>query len=172
MLENNLYSHVMRGMFLLKSFTMRSLLVIFLFFFISTFSCAKSLNSAPANCFFSPEWHIFVINGLPDNAIGAHVYDSKGKPECDHCMLAPDEVLDWYFCPRGTTYYGDFTWGKFNKTMTLFSKHISNICFHYKFVLGTQHCYWLVRPHGFYVSRFNLSYTDSNWIYQGPWNWN
>ncbi|MFS8003629.1 putative plant self-incompatibility S1 [Helianthus anomalus] len=145
---------------------MPNLLVIGVLVFISTFSCANSLW-----CFGTPDWHMFVINGMPNDVIEAHIYDTyDDHPKCDHCKLSPEQVFDWYFCPVDSLYHGNFTWGTKSRSVELYGKHISNVCFHYKFFLGTQHCYWLVKPEGFYVSRHNLSHSDPNWRYEGPWN--
>ncbi|MFS7905259.1 putative plant self-incompatibility S1 [Helianthus anomalus] len=147
---------------------MANFLAIVLLFLISAFSCADSTNSSSQNCILTPDWHMFVINGLSNEVIIAHIRDEYGRPQCEHCPMSPGVSFSWYFCPFGEWYYGDFTRGSTQKTVQLYSKHIQNFCGH-KFLLGTEHCYWLVKPDGFYVAKKNLSISDPNWSYESPW---
>lgn len=145
---------------------MRSLFFIVTLLFISSFSFAKTTNSS-ANCLMSPEWHIFVTSNMPDD-IQVHVY-AYGRDE--RRTLNFGETYDWYFCPTVQKWWnGDFAWGSTNVDLSLYSKHIQRICYHYKPIFGTQHCYWLARPEGFYVSRHNSPFPNSDWHFERSWS--
>lgn len=102
--------------------------------------------------------------------IVAHIRDDAPwhQPVCDHCKLSPGIAFDWYFCPGSSRYYGDFTWGSKQKTVSLYSSHIIRFCGH-KFLSGTEHCYWLVKADGFYVAKKDLAIDDLNWSYESSW---
>ncbi|MFS8003624.1 putative plant self-incompatibility S1 [Helianthus anomalus] len=147
---------------------MANFFAIFFLFLISAFSSVDSTNFSSQNCILTPNWHMFVINGLPNELIITDICDDSSFPKCDHSQISPGEFVSWYFCPIGHWYYGDFTRGSTKKTVQLYSKHIDNFCGH-KFLSGTEHCYWLVKPDGFYVAKKNLSISDPNWSYESPW---
>ena len=47
------------------------------------------------------------------------------------------------------------------------SRHPSNVCVKQGF--GTQYCYWLVRPEGFYVSNVNNPFPSRSWALDRTW---
>lgn len=111
-----------------------------------------------------------------DVVVNVHLNDDVrilwcGDHSGDQNDLSYGQYCTWDFCAfSGIVYNGDFTWGSINKTVEVFNKHIGNVCYHYIPILGTVRCYWLVREEGFYVSRYNKSFPDSEWKFQSPWN--
>ncbi|MFS8004329.1 putative plant self-incompatibility S1 [Helianthus anomalus] len=144
---------------------MSSLLFVVALFFTPTISYGYASNSSE-NCILTPKWHMIVTNDLPDN-INLFVH---GDDMEQNVVLSFEKAYGWYFCQLGRVYTGQVTWGSKNITLDLYDNHIKNFCFHYKFLIGTQHCYWLVRSEGFYVSKHNSPFPSSNWHFERGWN--
>ena len=121
--------------------------VIAILFFIPTFSCANSFDSSNGKCFPTYNWHLFVTNDLPDvlNVTRIYITDESYEPPYFDYAANPGETMDWDFCRpyigKSKLWKGKFILGSKNINVDLFNKHISQICYKYKFILGTQHCY-------------------------------
>jgi hypothetical protein len=132
------------------------------------------VESSIIPCVLTHNWHLFVTNDMPDEFM-VTIQNNERNPSCSDCPFPPGRVYDWYFCPPPPFYrnvwVGDFTWGSKKIRVDLFNKHISNICYRFKPLFPTIHCYWSVRPDGFYVSRKNSSFpgSGSDWHYINPW---
>lgn len=149
-----------------KNFRMSNFIFIIALVFFPTFSFARTTDSS-ANCLLVPEWHMFVTNDIP-NDIGLYVH---GYGVDLRSNLSFGQTYDWHFCPNVHEWYdGEFTWGSKNVTLKLYDKHIEKLCYRYKFLLGTQHCYWLATPEGLYVSRHNSPFPSSHWHFEKPWS--
>lgn len=143
---------------------MLRLFVIVTLFFLPTFPFAYSINSS-TNCILTYRWHVSVTSDLPDDMIiFVHGPDYHQK-----ISLSFRESMSWYFCQLGRVYYGEVTWGSKNTTVVLYNDHIKRFCGRFKF--GIQHCYWLITTDGFYVSRHNSPFPNSDWHFEAPWSW-
>ncbi|KAJ0920453.1 putative plant self-incompatibility S1 [Helianthus annuus] len=92
-----------------------------------------------------------------DDDLGNHTIPFKGN-------------YNWSFCSRGdhrTLFYGYFWWGSKFQSLDLFNKELENHCSLNK--AGRQHCYWWVRPDGFFVSPLNNTFSDFYWKFIKPW---
>ncbi|KAJ9555258.1 hypothetical protein OSB04_009872 [Centaurea solstitialis] len=131
---------------------MPNIFIVLFLFFIPTFSL-----DYPLNCFLEPQWHMFVTCDLPQQ-LQFSITDTNTENDV---TLSFGQTYDWYFCPDGK-YIGDFKWGSKHQNVELFrSDDYDNVCHRFKF--GTIHCYWLVTPDGFYVSKHNVPYPNSDW---------
>ncbi|KAJ9555259.1 hypothetical protein OSB04_009873 [Centaurea solstitialis] len=131
---------------------MPNIFIVLFLFFIPTFSL-----DYPLNCFLEPQWHMFVTCDLPQQ-LQFSITDTNTEKDV---TLSFGQTYDWYFCPDGK-YIGDFKWGSKHQNVELFrSDDYDNVCHRFKF--GTIHCYWLVTPDGFYVSKHNVPYPNSDW---------
>ena len=151
-----------------KQYTMLVLFVIGVLFLNPTFSCANSTYSPLKKCWGMPKWHMFVTNDMVEEIkMKVHLESDYEFPTAD---MPPGHVYDWYYCQNWKWWYGDFVWGSRNfYNIMLWSKHIYHKCFKFKFPFGTVHCYWSVRPEGFYVSKHNSSFPGPDWHFEGPW---
>ncbi|PWA57715.1 plant self-incompatibility S1 [Artemisia annua] len=134
--------------------------VIGVLFLNPTFSCAI--------CIGMPKWHMFVTNDMSD-AFNMTVRLKDTPAYCSNCPMPPGSVYAWSYCQQWQWWYGDFTWGSRSTTIMLWSKHIYRKCFTFIFPFGTVHCYWSIRPEGFYVSKHNSSFPGPDWNFEGSW---
>ncbi|KAL8216666.1 hypothetical protein R6Q57_023503 [Mikania cordata] len=96
---------------------MHGLYVIILLFFTSIFSFAPTINSSSQNCILSSDWHMFITNGIPNDAIVANVRNENDSfQKCPYCRISPGAFIDWYFCPFADL-FSDFTWNSTQKTL-------------------------------------------------------
>lgn len=110
-----------------------------------------SIASTALSC-FTPQWDIFVISAIPNNIV---VHIKSGDDDLGNHTIPFNENYTWSFCDRfvgQTVFYSYFWWGSRFKSLDLFNKNIEHICFLYN--MHNQHCYWLVKPDGFYVSAY------------------
>ncbi|KAL8245225.1 hypothetical protein R6Q59_011483 [Mikania micrantha] len=144
-----------------------SLFLIVTLFFIPTVISYDFITTTASseNCFVTLKWHMIVTSNIPDE-IKLYI---KGEEMDKDIYLSFGQAYGWYFCQHNH-FTSQITWGSKNVTMDLYNKHIKNLCFRYVFPLGTIHCYWLIRPEGFYVSRHNSPFPNSNWRFQRGWN--
>ena len=158
-----------------RPLTMCIFFVIAILFFIPTFSCANLFDSSKSECFPTYQWHEFVTNDLQDvlNVTRIYVTDESHHPPYFDYAANPGETMDWHFCRpyigKSKVRKGEFIWGSKNINVDLFNKQISKICYKYKPILATQHCYWSIRPDAFYVSRKNSPFPGPDWHNVYPW---
>ncbi|KAJ0480922.1 putative plant self-incompatibility S1 [Helianthus annuus] len=143
---------------------MSGLYLLVALFFVPTNSYVYATN-ASENCFLTSKWHMIVTSNLPSDV---KIF-LQGDDMEQNLVLSFGNGYGWYFCDSGRAYTGKFTWGSKNTTLDLYNKHINKICYHYRFVMGTQHCYWLIRSEGFYVSRRNSPFPNSDWHFEYKW---
>lgn len=143
-------------------------LFVFVYFFcISvfpvTYTIASSINK-PLDVL--GEWNMFIINGINED-ITFHVR-SKEDDHGNH-TLSYNGIYQWQIHETTTTYYwSQFWWGSKYQDFHVFdSRHPSNVCVKQGF--GTQYCYWLVRPEGFYVSNVNNPFPSRSWALDRTW---
>ncbi|PWA95204.1 plant self-incompatibility S1 [Artemisia annua] len=116
-------------------------------------------------CVFTNKWHIFVMSDMPDNDLIAHV--KSGDDDLGIHTIAFRGTYHWSFCQRfdgRTLFYAYFWCGSKFRSLALFDKHIRKVCDRNK--EGTQYCYWLVRPDGFFASKR----PDGGWVQLAVWS--
>lgn len=97
------------------------------------------------------KWHIIVTNDISGNDVIIHV--KSGDEDRGIQTIPFHGTFDWTFCERinrGSLYFASFSSGSKSQTLNLFDEPVRHICAQPK--PGTQHCYWSVRPDGFFVS--------------------
>ncbi|KAL8244531.1 hypothetical protein R6Q59_010789 [Mikania micrantha] len=119
-------------------------------------------------CFITSQWDMFVTNSITDNIV-AHV-KSRDDDLGNH-TIPFNGNYNWSFCDMfdgHTLFYGYFWWGSKFLSLALFDDNIRGLCTLPKG--GSQHCYWLVRPEGFYVSASNRVSSELNWVFVKNWD--
>ncbi|PWA96777.1 plant self-incompatibility S1 [Artemisia annua] len=118
-----------------------------------------------AICVFG-KWHIIVTSDMPDNDVIVHV--KSGDEDRGIHTIPFNGTFDWTFCERfdgRSLYFADFSCGSKVQSLHLFDDPIRHICYEQKIVTRTQHCYWSVRPDGFFVSRR----PNGDWVHISFW---
>lgn len=126
-----------------------------------------SFFSITSSCFFTPTWKLYVINGCPDNIV-THVR-SKDDDLGNHIVPSYGEYY-WTFCDRfdrTTRFDAEFWWGEKYQCLDVFGKNARSKC--ERFGFGTESCFWLVRPDGFYISPLNITFPDVSWTFVKLW---
>lgn len=144
---------------------MRSILFILLFSIVAISHICVIVDSKENSCVIFERFHMFVINDIPED-IKLHV---KSKDDDLGIHILPYKtVYDWSFCfVTHTVFSGELWWRSKYITLYLVDGYVFKTCD--KQVFGTRHCYWLVRPEGFYIGVKNNTWPDSSWIFVRPW---
>ncbi|KAK9052570.1 hypothetical protein SSX86_029199 [Deinandra increscens subsp. villosa] len=119
-------------------------------------------------CFITGKWDLFVMSNITDNIV-AHI--KSGDDDLGNHTIPFNGNYNWSFCDRldgRTLFYGYFWWGSKSQSLALFDNKIREPCSLPK--EGTQHCYWLVRPDGFYVSPYNSTFSEFTWKLKKKWD--
>ncbi|KAI3707049.1 hypothetical protein L6452_25226 [Arctium lappa] len=146
---------------------MRGLLAIIFLFVIPTFSITSAtIPSIKLACILVPKWHIVIINNISEGVI---LHLKSRNDDLGNHTLPNNGSYDWEFCDTGQTVYsGEFRWGSKDQTLNLYDTHAWETCKNGKF-FGTQHCYWLVRPEGFYIGKENTPFPNEGWHLEKSW---
>ncbi|KAI3714049.1 hypothetical protein L1987_72639 [Smallanthus sonchifolius] len=118
-------------------------------------------------CRITSQWDIFVMSNITDNIV---VHIKSGDDDLGNHTIPFNGNYQWSFCDNyfgRTLFYGYFWWGSKYQSLALFDDEIRGPCYRSKG--GTQHCYWLVRPDGFFVSGYNRTFSDTNWTFKKHW---
>lgn len=108
---------------------------------------------------------MFIINDIPEDIV-VHVR-SRDDDLGNHTLLY-NTNYDWSFCfTLNTLFTGEFWWGSKYIDLNLVDDHVSDVC--ETKIWGTIHCYWLVRPEGFYIGVKNNSWPDKSWSFEKSW---
>lgn len=109
---------------------------------------------------------MFVTNDISED-ITVHV--TSRRDDRGNITLPFQATYDWDFCETGQIVYaGQFWWGSKGQIMNLYDTEAWEACNNHKLWV-TQHCYWLVRPEGFYIGRENVPFPSENWQFKKPW---
>lgn len=106
------------------------------------------IASVALSCVFTSKWDILVKSAIPDDIV---VHIKSGDDDLGNHTIPFVGNYSWSFCENfggNTLFYGYFWWGSRFQSLALFDNTISNICF---LNVTIEHCYWIVRPDGFYV---------------------
>ncbi|KAI3790676.1 hypothetical protein L2E82_03899 [Cichorium intybus] len=125
----------------MRSSTMHNLFI----FSISIYLIA----SVALSCVFTSKWDVFVISAISDDIV---VHIKSGDDDLGNHTIPFVGNYNWSFCEnvRGNTlFYGYFWWGSRFQSLDLFDKSIEKKC---SLNVTTEHCYWFVKPDGFYVN--------------------
>ena len=101
---------------------------------------------------------------MPHNNVIVHV--KSGDEDRGIHTIPFNGTFDWSFCDnffRTALYFADFWCGSKTQSLHLFDDPIAKICYVEK--PGTDHCYWSVRPDGFFVSHR----PDGDWVHVAFW---
>ncbi|KAJ0666831.1 putative plant self-incompatibility S1 [Helianthus annuus] len=131
----------------------------FLLYIILTSSLISITNS----CFFTPKWNVYLINDTPDS-FAAHVM-SKDDDLGNH-IVPPNANYYFSFCDRWdrtSQFDAEFWWDKKYQCLGVVNDFARSKC-HW-----LARCYWLVRPEGFYVSMYNVSFPRPEWTFVKSW---
>ncbi|MFS8003630.1 putative plant self-incompatibility S1 [Helianthus anomalus] len=146
---------------------MRSFLFIFFFFFFASISNTSVVadESLDTPCIIFDRFHMYVINNIPAE-IKLHAYSKDD--DLGYHILPYYAFYDWSFCfgPK-TLFSGQLWWGSKYIALNLVDNHVHKMCDRQMF--GVRHCYWLVRPEGFYIGVKNNTWPDASWVFQTPW---
>ncbi|CAI9259297.1 unnamed protein product [Lactuca saligna] len=130
--------------------------------FSNGYTYAMSIDSP---CIILTRWHMFIVNGINEN-VALHLR-SKDDDLGNH-TLPYNGSYDWSFCDTGRTlFWSEIWWGSKYQNLNVFDANTWKMCDKGKF--GTQHCYWLIRPEGFYMGRFNDPFPSGSWHFEKPW---
>ncbi|KAL8267276.1 hypothetical protein R6Q59_004620 [Mikania micrantha] len=119
-------------------------------------------------CLITSKWDVFIMSSITDDII-AHI--KSGDDDLGNHTIPFNGNYIWSFCDRfdgHTLFYGYFWWGSKSQSLALFDDKLRKPCYQQK--RSTQHCYWLVRPDGFFVSAYNRSFSDDNWEFKKAWS--
>ncbi|KAJ0666837.1 putative plant self-incompatibility S1 [Helianthus annuus] len=119
-------------------------------------------------CFLTVPWSVYVLSNIPGDIV-AHI--KSGDDDLGNHTIPFKGNYNWSFCSRGdhrTLFYSYFWWGSKFQSLDLFNKELENHCSLNK--AGRQHCYWWVRPDGFFVSPLNNTFSDFYWKFIKPWD--
>ncbi|KAI3728669.1 hypothetical protein L6452_17310 [Arctium lappa] len=118
-------------------------------------------------CLVTRHWNVYVMSDISDDI---DTLIKSGDDNLGNHTIPFEGNYNWTFCERldgRTVFYSYFWWGSRFQTLALFDSHIRNMCIQPHW--GVEYCYWLVRPEGFYVSPFNRSFDDSDWVFIKQW---
>lgn len=136
-----------------------SLFVILAFYFLGT---------TYAFCFFTEQYRVHVINGIPNNNIVVHC-QSRDDDMGTH-TLSTDGEFSWKFCQntrQTTLYFCHFWWQGKQQVFDVFNKTTSSsgMCVYGK-IYGTHQCKWLAKSDGFYWFKDH----DNVWVKGNDWS--
>ncbi|KAM0059113.1 putative plant self-incompatibility S1 [Helianthus debilis subsp. tardiflorus] len=119
-------------------------------------------------CFLTAKWNLYVISNIEDDIV-AHI--KSGDDDLGNHTIPFNGNYNWSFCDRidgRTLFYGYFWWGSKFTSLALFDDELRGPCALNK--ESGQHCYWLVRPGGFYVSAYNRTFANNYWTFKKHWD--
>ncbi|PWA97238.1 plant self-incompatibility S1 [Artemisia annua] len=147
---------------------MRNVLV-FLFFALATcqIPCTVVSSSVDPNCFLVWRFNMYIINDIPEDIV---VHVNSKDDDLGNRTLPLGGSRDWSFCAPGWTLFrGEFWWGSKYISFNVFDGYVDDNCDTKSLVHRTRHCYWLIRPDGFYMSSKNNTWPSESWHFEKPW---
>ncbi|KAF5754414.1 putative plant self-incompatibility S1 [Helianthus annuus] len=124
-----------------------------LFTLLTLLSLITSVTHA---CFLTSKWNLYVMNNIEDeDDIVVHI--KSGDDDLGLMAIFYGHIL----------FYGYFWWGSKFTSLALFDDELRGPCALNK--ESGQHCYWLVRKDGFFVSAYNRTFAD-HWTFKKHWD--
>ena len=142
--------------------------LVFLFFALATCRIPSMVvsSSVDPNCFLVFRFHMYIINDIPEDIV---VHVNSKDDDLGNRTLPLGGSRDWSFCDLfWTRFRGEFWWGSKYISFNVFDTHVRQDC-DTETRSGTRHCYWLIRPEGFYMGSENNTWPSGSWHFEKPW---
>lgn len=126
----------------MRSSTIHNLLI----FVVLTYPIASTAFACP----FTAKWNVSIISVVPNDLV-VHIKSGGDDLGKNHTIPFVGNY-SWSFCDMlgdHILFYGYFWWGSKFQNLYLFNEAISDKFFS---DVDIEHCYWFVKPEGFYVN--------------------